>query len=241
MNSGSMKINSADSITKINSTDSITLSADTIINSSTWATVTGTALPRYTVSTSTATVPIEGIEILKNDLKKAPLSYFELAKDIVKKEEKLDPRIVKINKEINELKSKTSFSWIKEYVPNKVYGFKFRDKDKEYKTICADEDTFSLVFAFALAYAKWDAGDILTIQGIIQRANDFFDFKRQTKEIKNGIKLFHKLQEKEALEEQIKAEKKYRHDKLIQKKIEKRKRKQDEQIKIIRTAIEASK
>jgi len=163
-------------------------------------------------------------------------------KKIVKKEEKLDPRIVKINKEIEELRKKTVFSYIKEYAPEKVYGFKFFGiRDKEYKTICADEDTFSLPFAFALAYAKWEAGDILTIQGVIQRANDYFDFKRQTKEIKNGMKLFRKLQEKEALEEQIKAEKKHRHDKLVAKKTEKKKRAKQTQYEIIKSAIKDSK
>ena len=232
---------------KINSTDSITLSADTIINSATWTTVTGTATPYtisatpgYTVSTSTATVPIEDIETLKNDLKRAPLTMF--TETIKPKKEKLDPRLVKINKEIEEIRKKTHFYHIKEYVPEKVYGFIFKNKkDREYKTICSDEDSFDLTFAFALAYAKQDAGDILTINGIIQRAHDYFDFKSYTKEFKNGIKLFHKLQEKEALEEQIRFEKKHRHDKLVQKKIAKKERKKYEQYDIIKAAIKDSK
>lgn len=243
---------------KINSTDSITLSADTIINSATWATATGTALPRYTISTSTATIPIEDIEILKNDLKNAPLTMFTETintpdlekmknyiegKKVVKKEEKLDPRIVKINKEIAELRDKTWFYSIKEYVPNKVYGFTFPYswQKSEYKTICADEDTFDLEFAFFLAYAKYLHTNELTTEGYVDIARTLSYNKRNLKKVKNGIKLFHKLQERDALEEQIKAEKKHRHDKLVQKKIEKKNRKKDEQIKIIRTAIEASK
>lgn len=241
---------------KINSTDSITLSADTIINPVTWTTVTGTAIPRYTISTSTATVPIEDIEILKNDLKNAPLTIFTETvntpdlekmknyiegKKVVKKEEKLDPRIVKINKEIEELKRKTSFSWIKEYIPEKVYGFKFRKNDKEYKTICAEEDTFDLEFAFFLALAKWFTVLNLTTEGYIHQAKQLSYNKDHVKEVKNGIKLFHKLQEKEALEEQIKAEKKHRHDKLVRKKIAKKERKKYEQYEIIRAAIEDSK
>lgn len=227
---------------KINSTDSITLSADAIINSATWATATGTALPRYTISTSTATVPIEDIEILlKNDLKKAPLTMF--TETIKPKKEKIDPRLEKINKEIAELRDKTWFYSIKEYVPNKVYGFTFPYswQKSEYKTICADEDEFNLEFAFFLAYAKYLNTNELTTEGYVDIARTLSYNKRNLKKVKNGIKLFHKLQERDALEEQIKAEKKHRHDKLVRKKIEKKNRKKDEQIKIIRTAIEASK
>lgn len=142
-----------------NSTDSITLSADTIINPMTWTTVTGTAFPEYT-TVSTCTTPIyittaNPSEIYANELNKAASLEFVPVKNIVKKEEKLDPRIVKINKEINELKKKTCFEYIKEYVPNKVYGFKFGVfNDKEYKTVCSDEDNFNLTFAFFLAIAK---------------------------------------------------------------------------------------
>lgn len=215
---------------KINSTDSITLSADTIINPVTWTTVTGTAIPQYTTTTiPTPTITYEN---------------FVPVKDIVKKKEKLDPRIVKINKEIAELRDKTWFYSIKEYVPNKVYGFTFFPyswQKSEYKTICADEDTFDLEFAFFLAYAKYLHTNELTTEGYVDIARTLSYNKRNFKKVKNGIKLFHKLQERDALEEQIKAEKKHRHDKLVQKKIEKKNRKKDEQIKIIRTAIEASK
>lgn len=214
---------------KINSTDSITLSADTIINPMTWTTVTGTAIPQYTTTTiPTPTITYEN---------------FVPVKDIVKKKEKLDPRIVKINKEIAELRDKTWFYSIKEYVPNKVYGFTFPYswQKSEYKTICADEDTFDLEFAFFLAYAKYLHTNELTTEGYVDIARTLSYNKRNLKKVKNGIKLFHKLQERNALEEQIKAEKKRRHDKLVRKKIEKKNRKKDEQIKIIRTAIEASK
>ena len=172
------------------------------------------------------------------------MKNFEKVEKVVKKKEKLDPRLVKVNKEIEELRKKTSFSWIKEYVPNKVYGFKFGINDKEFKTICADEDVFNLAFAFALAYAKgeqWIHGNTLTPQGVIKKANNYFDYKKETKEIKNGIKLFYKLQEKEVIEEQIKAEKKHRHDKLVAKKIAAKERKKNEQYEIIRAAIEDSK
>lgn len=215
---------------KINSTDSITLSADTIINPGTWTTVTGTAIPQYT----TTTIPTPTI-IYEN---------FVPVKDIVKKKEKLDPRIVKINKEIAELRDKTWFYSIKEYVPNKVYGFTFPYswKQKEYKTICAEEDTFDLEFAFFLAYAKYlHTSNELTTEGYVDIARTLRYSKKNLKNVKNGIKLFHKLQERDVLEEQIKTEKKHRHDKLVQKKIAKKERKKYEQYEIIRAAIEDSK
>lgn len=220
-----------------NTTDSITLSADTIINPMTWTTVTGTAIPNYT-TVSTTTIPIE---TYMDDLKKT--SLIAPAETVKPKKGKIDPRLEKINKEIEELRNKTWFYSIKEYVPFKVYGFTFPYswQKNEYKTICADEDEFNLEFAFFLAYAKYLNTHKLTTEGYVDIARTLSYNKNNLKKVKNGIKLFHKLQERDALEEQIKAEKKHRHDKLVQKKIEKRNRKKDEQIKIIRTAIEASK
>lgn len=216
--------------------DSITLSADTVINPLTWTTITGTAIPNYT-TVSTATTPIE---TYMNDLKNAPLTILPI-ETVKPKKGKIDPRLEKINKEIEELRNKTWFYSIKEYVPNKVYGFTFNWQKNEYKTICADEDEFNLQFAFFLAYAKYLNTNQLTTEGYVDIARTLSYNKRNLKKVKNGIKLFYKLKERDAIEEQIKAEKKHRHDKLVQKKIEKKNRKKDEQIKIIRTAIEASK
>lgn len=219
-------------------------------------TVTSTTVP-YTITTGTTPFTITATDpftatatatISTQDWLKARgiepkimTGEFVAVKDIVKKKDKLDPRIVKINREIEELKKKTSFSWIKEYVPNKVYGFKFRKNDKEYKTICAEEDTFDLEFAFFLALAKWFTVLNLTTEGYVHQAKQLSYNKNHIKEVKDGIKLFHKLQEKEALEEQIKAEKKHRHDKLVAKKIAKKERKKNEQYEIIKAAIEDSK
>ena len=221
----------------MNTTDSITVTGNCTINPSAWTTVTG--INTGTISTATAIVNMDS---MMNDFKNTPITELTKTEKVKSKKEKLDPRLVKINKEIEEIRKKTHFYHIKEYVPEKVYGFIFKNKkDREYKTICSDEDSFDLTFAFALAYAKQDAGDILTINGIIQRAHDYFDFKSYTKEFKNGIKLFHKLQEKEALEAQIRFEKKHRHDKLAQKKIAKKERKKYEQYDIIKAAIKDSK
>lgn len=234
----------------MNTTDSITVTGNCIINPDAWTTVTGTAINTGTISTATATInmdsltPIETWKLMMNDFKNNPITK-ELIKTekVEPKKEKIDPRLVKINKEIQELRDKTWFYSIKEYVPNKVYGFTFPYswQKSEYKTICADEDEFNLEFAFFLAYAKYLNTNELTTEGYVDIARTLSYNKRNLKKVKNGIKLFHKLQERDALEEQIKAEKKHRHDKLIRKKIEKKNRKKDEQIKIIRTAIEASK
>lgn len=221
------------------STDgSITLSADTVINPLTWTTITGTAIPNYT-TVSTCTTPIDSY---RDELNKV-ISLIPQTETIKPKKEKIDPRLEKINKEIEELRNKTWFYSIKEYVPFKVYGFTFPYswQKNEYKTICADEDEFNLEFAFFLAYAKYLNTNQLTTEGYVDIARTLSYNKNNLKKVKNGIKLFHKLQERDALEEQIKAEKKRRHDKLVQKKIEKKNRKKDEQIKIIKTAIKASK
>lgn len=226
--------------------DSITLSADTVINSTAWATVTNT-IPIgnvATTTTSTATITIDGsLTPIKNQ--SALKTIYARVNALGSKPEKekiIDQRLIKIDQEIAELREKTWFYSIKEYVPNKVYGFVFHTIAKqEYKTICADEDTFDLEFAFFLAYAKYLNHNQLTPEGYVNIARTLSYNKRNIKRVKNGIKLFHKLQERDAIEEQIKAEKKHRHDKFVQKKIEKRNRKKDEQIQIIKTAIEASK
>ena len=231
----------------MNTTDSITVTGNCVINPDAWTTVTGTAINTGTISTSTATInidPLTPIEIWKDMMRNAPITEFVKTESSIKpKKEKIDPRLEKINKEIQELRDKTWFYSIKEYVPNKVYGFTFPYswQKSEYKTICADEDEFNLEFAFFLAYAKYLNTNELTTEGYVDIARTLSYNKRNLKKVKNGIKLFHKLQERDALEEQIKTEKKHRHDKLVQKKIEKKNRKKDEQIKIIRTAIEASK
>lgn len=218
---------------------SITLSADTVINPLTWTTITGTTFPNYTTVSTTTTTPIDSY---RDELNKA-ISLIAPTETVKPKKGKIDPRLEKINKEIKELRNKTWFYSIKEYVPNKVYGFTFpySYQKNEYKTICADEDEFNLEFAFFLAYAKYLNNNELTTEGYVDIARTLSYNKRNLKKVKNGIKLFYKLKERDAIEEQIKAEKKHRHDKLVQKKIEKRNRKKDEQIKIIRTAIEASK
>lgn len=159
-----------------------------------------------------------------------------------KKEKIIDPRLIKIDKEIAELRAKTWFYSIKEYVPNKVYGFTFRTiAKKEYKTICADEDTFDLKFAFFLAYAKYVNANTLTTEGYVDAARTLSYNKENLKNVQNGIKLFYKLQERNVIEEQIKAEKKHRHNKLVRKKKEKREREKQNQIDIIKTAIKNSK
>lgn len=209
-----------------------------------------TTTNNYTISTSTDTTTTATINY--SDLYNLYYTAFPttqsnsgtISKE--KKEKIIDPRLIKADQEIAELREKTVFYSIKEYVPNKVYSFTFspspiyQKQKQNIKTICSEEDIFDLEFAFRLAYCKYYCPD-LTLEGQLRQAEELKFHKLKMKQIKNGIKLFHKLQEKEAIEEQIKAEKKHRHDKLVRKKKEKREREKQNQIDIIKTAIKDSK
>lgn len=210
--------------------------------------ITTTITNNYTISTTTDTATaIKYSDLLHLYYTAFPTTWSSssssnsnMSKE--KKEKIIDQRLIKIDQEIAELRKKTVFYSIKEYVPNKVYGFVFNNTlSREYKTICAEEDTFDLQFAFFLAYAKYLKPNALTPEGYINNARTLSYNKSNLKKVQNGIKLFYKLQKRDAIEEQIKVEKKHRHDKLVRKKIEKRNRKKDEQIQIIKTAIEVSK
>lgn len=202
-----------------------------------------TTTNNYTISTSTDTTTntINYSDLYNLYYTAFPTTQSNSNMSKEKKEKIIDQRLIKIDQEIAELREKTVFYSIKEYVPNKVYGFVFNTLGREYKTICAEEDTFDLQFAFFLAYAKYLKPNALTPEGYVDNARTLSYNKSNLKKVQNGIKLFYKLQERDAIEKQIKAEKKHRHDKLVRKKIEKKNRKKDEQIQIIKTAIEASK
>ena len=65
------------------------------------------------------------------------------------------------------IKDSNEFSWIEEYVPNKVYGFTFSD-GTVIKTVVAQEDqeAFDLEYAFYLALTKKNFKTCLTLEGI---------------------------------------------------------------------------
>ena len=96
---------------------------------------------------------------------------------------------------------------IKEYCPNKVYGFTFSDGDKV-KTVCDDADIFSLKYAFFLAIAKKLYGKTYTLNGVLMKADELALMKKWNKVVDKGIKLYFKQQEEKLKkEEEIKANK----------------------------------
>ena len=129
---------------------------------------------------------------------------------------------------------------IKEYVPNKVYEFTFYD-DTKIKTICDEEDVFDLEYAFYLALAKKLYSDKYTFEGVIHKSYELQYEKRYVKIVKNGIKLFKKIQEEKFKKEQEEKLKKNQHKKYVEKKIKAKRRKEQNKINKIAKAIRLSK
>lgn len=129
---------------------------------------------------------------------------------------------------------------IKEYVPNKVYEFTFYDNTKV-KTICDEEDTFNLEYAFYLAIAKKIYSQMYTFEGVIHKSYELQYMKRYAKIVKNGMKLFKKIQEEKIKKEQEEEAKKNQHKKYVEKKIKAKKRKEQNEINKIAKAIRLSK
>lgn len=135
------------------------------------------------------------------------------------------------------------FKDIKELVPEKVYEFTFYGCTKPItvKTVCRDEDTFNLEYAFYLALAKALYSKEYTFEGIINKAEDLRYIKRYNKYVQKGMKLFKKIQEEKAKEEEQKAIKKRQHERYVKKKKEAKERKHKNQVNIIAEAIRLSK
>lgn len=178
----------------------------------------------YSTSVATSTYPINYNYPNKN------------GKIYTKKSEELSPIDKKIKKRL-ELNRKTGekagyyFTDVKEYVPNKVYGFTIRfyssysPYEKEIKTVCDESDTFSLKKAFFIALAKYEYKSSLTPEGIVKQAEIMQYNRTLIKTVENGIKLFKLLQEKKAYDKEQERLKKARHDKYVQKKKERKARK----------------
>lgn len=184
----------------------------------------------YTTSLATSTYPIY-------PNKNGKISCVKGEKDMTNKDsEKLSPIDKKIIERL-ELNRKTGekvgyyFTDVKEYVPNKVYGFTIRfysscfPYEKEIKTVCDESDTFSLEKAFFIALAKYQYKSFLTPEGIVKQAEIMQYNKAYIKTVENGIKLFKLLQEKKAYDKEQERLKKARHDKYVQKKKERKAKK----------------
>ena len=136
--------------------------------------------------------------------------------------------------------SPNEFSSIKEYVPNKVYGFTF-NKGDTVKTICDESDNFDLEYAFYLALAKHFYKDEYTFEGILNKVQDLMYKKDCIKIVKRGMKLFEK-QKEEKRQEQIKQDQiKSQKAKKIRKKQRKQERNEQAMIKAIVEGIKQAK
>lgn len=130
---------------------------------------------------------------------------------------------------------------VEEIVPYMVYRFTFHDNTR-IKTVCAEEDTFNLDYAFYLAIAKKLWGKSLTFEGVLKKADDISYDKYYIKIVKKAKKQFKEDLEKKKKEEEEKELKKQRRKKNAEKKqVKKEKKKQAEQdflIEAIRKALE---
>ena len=80
--------------------------------------------------------------------------------------------------------------------PNKVVGFTF-DNKRKVKTICSENDIFSLEYACFLAYSKLIFGSILTFEGVLrmvellQYSKDCIKLVKTNKTKKSNKKLYY--------------------------------------------------
>ena len=121
--------------------------------------------------------------------------------------------------------------------PGKVLRFTFGD-DTVIKTVCVDNDTFDFKFAFFLAYAKYFWGNILTTQGIENKARDFTNVKFFNSLVKKGMKVYFDQKKKE---EKEKAERKEIRANRIAKKIAKKEKAREDRINEMAEAIRRAK
>ena len=127
-----------------------------------------------------------------------------------------------------------------ELVPQKVYKITFYN-DKSVKTILDSHDTFDPEYMLFLAYAKMLYSKTLTFNGILNKSYQLQYEKRYVKLVKDGLKLFKKIQEDKVKKEEEERIKKHRREKLVAKKIAAKERKRKDKINLIAEAIRLSK
>lgn len=124
--------------------------------------------------------------------------------------------------------------------PGKVLRFTFSD-DTVIKTVCADNDPFDFKFAFFLAYAKYFWENVLTTQGIENKARDFTNVKFFNSLVKKGMKVYFNQKKKEEREEKEEAERKKVRANRIAKKIAKKEKAREDRINEMAEAIRRAK
>ena len=124
--------------------------------------------------------------------------------------------------------------------PGKVLRFTFND-DTVIKTVCSDNDPFDFKFAFFLAYAKYFWENVLTTQGIENKARDFTNVKFFNSLVKKGMKVYFNQKKKEEREEKEEAERKKVRANRIAKKIAKKEKVREDRINEMAEAIRRAK
>ena len=138
------------------------------------------------------------------------------------------------------IKDSEGIKEIIELVPQKVYKITFQN-GKSVKTILDSHDTFDPEYMLFLAYAKMLYSKTLTFNGVLNKSYQLQYEKRYVKLVKNGLKLFKKIQEDKVKKEEEEKIKKHRHEKLVAKKIAAKERKRKDKINLIAEAIRLSK
>lgn len=138
------------------------------------------------------------------------------------------------------IKDSEGIKEIIELVPQKVYKITFQN-GKSVKTILDSHDTFDPEYMLFLAYAKMLYSKTLTFNGVLNKSYQLQYEKRYVKLVKNGLKLFKKIQEDKVKKEEEERIKKRRHEKLVAKKIAAKERKRKDKINLIAEAIRLSK
>lgn len=133
------------------------------------------------------------------------------------------------------------FTYVKEYVPNKVYGFKINNDKNFIKTVCDDSDEFNLEFAFFLALAKYLYSSSYTFEGVLEKARELSLQKKYVKIVKEGIKLFKLLKKEEEKKEKYDKEQKQIRKNRNAKAKRRREAKLEKQKNLIKQAIIESK
>lgn len=91
--------------------------------------------------------------------------------------------------------------------PNKVVGFTFTDGQR-IKTICDNNDIFSLEYACFLAYSKKIYKNTLTYEGVIKKVEELQYQKKYVKLVKDAIKTYNAAIKEQKQKEQEKQKKK---------------------------------
>lgn len=138
------------------------------------------------------------------------------------------------------IKDSEAIKEIVELVPQKVYKIIFYS-GKSVKTILDSHDTFDPEYMLFLAYAKMLYSKKLTFNGVLNKSYQLQYEKRYVKLVKDGLKLFKKIQKDKAKKEEEERIKKRRHEKLVAKKKTAKERKRKDKINLIAEAIRLSK